>query len=689
MWGLIGVEEGEAFALYALISSRIERSRDGGASWEVVVQAATHMETLTIDPTPPGSMFATTLQGLVRATLSPEVASIDRSRFAVVETLAIDPQAAAIAYAGTSDGVEASADAGVTWLPASIGLDGAIVRLLAIDPQQPATLYAGGPAGVHKSTDGGASWDPADAGLDAALGGLAMDPTAPETLYAAAGDLFRSTDGAMSWAPLATGLEQYLARAVAIDPLAPATLYVATEYGGVRKSSDGGASWAPANAGLVGAVSTLAIDPIAPATLYALGRFLHVSHDGAASWSRLPLDVPPGGPHALAIDPLAPATLYLGGPQGDVYRTTDAGVTWTRHDFPHAARVRALAAHPHDAGLLFAGIDGYGVVLARLGEGVRVELPAPCAMGECAVVEVGTVAGARGQVVELPVSLRTAGQAIAGAEITLALDPLAITVVARPNGRPDCAVNPAIDKAATQFSFHPQSCSGAQCTGITALVLALDNVTPIPDQAVLFRCRVAIGPSAPAGLAAVTVTAAVSRDPNGGALPTTGSDGGIAVSDAPFVSPTPTATGPSPTVTETGTPTATGTPATPTTTATATPTATVTTTLPPTASPTPTATAPPSPTVTASATVAATPSATPSETPTPTPSATPSAPPCAGDCNGDGAVTIEELIRGVNVALGRAALAECVPLDRNGDGRATIDELIAAVGRALAGCASA
>jgi cysteine-rich repeat protein len=66
--------------------------------------------------------------------------------------------------------------------------------------------------------------------------------------------------------------------------------------------------------------------------------------------------------------------------------------------------------------------------------------------------------------------------------------------------------------------------------------------------------------------------------------------------------------------------------------------------------------------------------------------ATPVAAQCAGDCDGNGMVTINELIVGVNIALGSAASAACAAIDRNSDGMVTISELIAAVNSALAGC---
>jgi hypothetical protein len=179
--------------------------------------------------------------------------------------------------------------------------------------------------------------------------------------------------------------------------------------------------------------------------------------------------------------------------------------------------------------------------------------------------------------------------------------------------------------------------------------------------------------------------------------------------------PTPTITGTRPTETSTPTPTgtrtATATPtvtatptatatasATPVSTATATASSTRTSTATPTASPTPTATASPSvtptavdtPTATATAdnsataTVTATASTTASATASASATATTAA--CAGDCNGDGSVPVNELITGVNIALGNTGVDSCPAFDRNGDGMVSINELIAAVNAALTGC---
>ncbi len=101
--------------------------------------------------------------------------------------------------------------------------------------------------------------------------------------------------------------------------------------------------------------------------------------------------------------------------------------------------------------------------------------------------------------------------------------------------------------------------------------------------------------------------------------------------------------------------------------------------LQPAASPTPTAT--PSPT----ATPTPVPATATQTLGLPTPTRTPSDGPCPGDCDGNRRVTIEELIAGVNVALGRTS-PECAAMDRNDNGQVTIDELVRAVDAALGGC---
>jgi hypothetical protein len=49
-------------------------------------------------------------------------------------------------------------------------------------------------------------------------------------------------------------------------------------------------------------------------------------------------------------------------------------------------------------------------------------------------------------------------------------------------------------------------------------------------------------------------------------------------------------------------------------------------------------------------------------------------------------VTIDEVVRAVNIALDVLPVAACRAVDRNGSGQVTINEVIQAVANALDGC---
>jgi hypothetical protein len=62
---------------------------------------------------------------------------------------------------------------------------------------------------------------------------------------------------------------------------------------------------------------------------------------------------------------------------------------------------------------------------------------------------------------------------------------------------------------------------------------------------------------------------------------------------------------------------------------------------------------------------------------------------CVGDCDGGNTVTVDELVRMVNIALGRQQdLVLCPNADGNGDMLVTVDEIVTAVNNALNGCGS-
>src|SRR5512139_3739241 len=107
------------------------------------------------------------------------------------------------------------------------------------------------------------------------------------------------------------------------------------------------------------------------------------------------------------------------------------------------------------------------------------------ASAQAVIINVQSATGSKGQTVTVGVNLDTEDASVAGTQNDVGFE-APIAVAARTNGRPDCTVNGDINKGGTSFAFQPSGCSAAEgtCTGVRALVLALDNGDPIADGAV-------------------------------------------------------------------------------------------------------------------------------------------------------------------------------------------------------------
>jgi photosystem II stability/assembly factor-like uncharacterized protein len=148
------------------------------------------------------------------------------------------------------------------------------------------------------------------------------------------------TEDRDGWRQERTGLDGKL-----IDTLAASDDVVLAGLGddGVYASSDGGRSW---DRSLAGDVRSLAVDPSTPGTVYAGTEPVHLyrSVDAGDSWSEvealqsMPEDVRekwwfPQYPHeghvlSISIDPRDGQLMYLGLEHGGVIRTDDGGASW-------------------------------------------------------------------------------------------------------------------------------------------------------------------------------------------------------------------------------------------------------------------------------------------------------------------------------------------------------------------------
>lgn len=156
-------------------------------------------------------------------------------------------------------------------------------------------------------------------------------------------------------------------------------------------------------------------------------------------------------------------------------------------------------------------------------------------------VELGVVSGTAGTQVTFDATLHTGGESVAATQNDFSFDPTT-PIRSTSSGRPDCTPNPAIDKAATIFSFLPPFCSpGFDCSGVRAVVDSLANFDPIPDGSVLYTCTVDISPFALDGTHPLLNSNVLGSTPGGRPIAGLGIDGAI-VTTGGMIPPTPTPT---------------------------------------------------------------------------------------------------------------------------------------------------
>jgi photosystem II stability/assembly factor-like uncharacterized protein len=295
-------------------------------------------------------------------------------------SVAVDPRDGRTVYVVGGSGVFKTTDGGETWRHADSGLESLESRYvidLAIDQHDPATLYAATAGGVFKSTDAATSWR--RTGLERGAVTVLIDPRDSNTLYAAAdvSGVFKSSDGGQTWRRLfQDDLERFYA--LAINPKNASTVY-AGAGSGVFRSDDGEHFGLPVRQhGLFldesgdeskhrlyeGFVTTLAINPMAPSTLY-LGCDYGVfkTTNAALSWRRMSHGLVGTTSRyrpvaSLALDARHPRTLYAGLYPGGVFKTTNGGRHWRLLGLRDKGYVLALAIDPQHPNIVYAGTSG-------------------------------------------------------------------------------------------------------------------------------------------------------------------------------------------------------------------------------------------------------------------------------------------------------------------------------------------
>lgn len=205
--------------------------------------------------------------------------------------------------AGTTGGIYASSDNGLSWRRA--GLDSTVVDAILVT--RSGTLLLGSyREGLFRSVDDGASWQHAGFERNVYLFGLAQDKDGSVYVSATYGvdsttasGVFLSVDDGKTWTP--AGLKDRAVFSLSI-PL-PGDLYAGTDSG-LFASRDRGRTWTNSGKGLPTHVPVAAVIAYGPTLLAATGMRqdarsevpgdgIFQSDDGGHTWTRMDRGLPP------------------------------------------------------------------------------------------------------------------------------------------------------------------------------------------------------------------------------------------------------------------------------------------------------------------------------------------------------------------------------------------------------------
>ncbi|MGB0909910.1 MAG: WD40/YVTN/BNR-like repeat-containing protein [Nitrospirales bacterium] len=296
-----------------------------------------------------------------------------------VVSIALHPTKANIVYLATDEAVYKSRDTGQSWQRFQGELTRTRVISLAIDPELPANIFAGTNGdGTYKSPDGGRSWHQFNKGLhkgtiSAIVNQVVFHPHNSQTLYAATTvGVFQSTDGGRTWAERISGMTEInFVVSLAIDPMEPKTMYAGTT-GGVYRTKNGAENWVKVTEGMVAfdakmasmamGVNSLAIDPSQTNIVYAgTTQGLFKSTNRGNNWTKFGTALGESYVSAIQLDPSNTQIIYLATSEG-VKKSTDGGKQWKlKSEGLEATSIRSIQLHPQDVNTLYIGTNGGGL----------------------------------------------------------------------------------------------------------------------------------------------------------------------------------------------------------------------------------------------------------------------------------------------------------------------------------------
>jgi len=284
-------------------------------------------------------------------------------------------------------GLLKTTDGGVTWKKSIDWTENQSrgVLSLSIKPGDPDVIFAGTTEGLFRSMDAGQNWEQIHDTLMTM--DIEINPTCPDTMFITCGNagtpgpgIFRSCDGGDTWTRLSGGLPDYWEGKVMLDmyrddpSVIYADIYDLVRPIGIDKTEDNGDSWNFVSNELMGDAMGfyahyLRVNPQDTTKLFKGNIHYGYSEDGGGSWTVMDepgaysndSSFPHVDHHVFANHPHEPNAFFIGN-DGGVWRTRDNGKSFQdlNHGLVTSQFYPGFASSPYDSGYAIGGMQDNG-----------------------------------------------------------------------------------------------------------------------------------------------------------------------------------------------------------------------------------------------------------------------------------------------------------------------------------------
>ena len=351
------------------------RTTDSGATWTAVPGAP-------IDEIS-GVAFTSVQDGTLVGTLGRIYRTSDGGATWTDVSRGTRESLSAVAFVAPTTAVASVAAAGLMLRSTDGGVSWTQLATPATQPQR-GVAFADANVGVSvgdagsmlRTTNSGANWSAVASGTSAGLRAIRFFNASTGLAVGEGGTILRTANAGASWQPVASGVTVALN---AVTTVGATQATVGTQDGRVLRSGDAGLTWtavsmpdtdsavtsiafADANVGIAAGRRTGGMIVLPECRVWR-------TVDAGATWSRLPLPAcdPLNGPFVDSVAFLSTTAALAVGSGGGVLRTADAGLTWTSVASGTGARLNGVAV----SGSLSALVVGDGGVVLQTISGGR------------------------------------------------------------------------------------------------------------------------------------------------------------------------------------------------------------------------------------------------------------------------------------------------------------------------------